>query len=59
MKKKDAYEYKTFPTAMFHIPEGMYSIKDLEQLVKDCKKSQEKATKALVRSLLPLKGEQA
>ena len=59
MTKEDSYEYKTFPTARFHIPEGFYTVKELEQLVKDCKKSQEKATKALVRSLLPLKGEQA
>ena len=59
MKKKDSHEYKTFPTARFHIPEGVYTVKELEQLVKDCKKSQEKATKALIRSLLPPEGKQA
>ena len=33
MNKDDGYEYKIYDMARFHIPEGLYSIEDVEKML--------------------------
>jgi len=52
----DEYTYKTYGVALFHIPEGMYSIEELELLLVDMKAAKEQTEKSLKKSVLkPLK----
>lgn len=32
-----AYTYKTYETMRFHVPEGMYSIEEMEKMLADMK----------------------
>ena len=48
------YTYKTYGMARFHVPEGMYSIEDLEEMLanmKEAKKHQDEHLKAAMRPL--------
>ena len=51
----DEYTYKTYGVALFHIPEGMYSIEELELLLVDMKAAKEQTEKHLKKVLKPLK----
>ena len=51
----DEYTYKTYGTAKFYIPEGMYSIQELELLLVDMKAAKEQTEKHLKKVLKPLK----
>ena len=52
----DEYTYKTYGTAKFYIPEGMYSIEELELLLVDMKAAKEQTEKHLQKRVLkPLK----
>ena len=51
----DEYTYKTYGVALFHIPEGMYSIEELELLLVDMKAVKEQTEKHLKKVLKPLK----
>ena len=54
----DEYTYKTYGVALFHIPEGMYSIEELELLLVDMKAAKEQTEKSLKKRVLkPLKEE--
>ena len=53
----DEYTYKTYGTAKFYIPEGMYSIEELELLLVDMKATKEQTEKSLKKVLKPLKEE--
>jgi FPC/CPF motif-containing protein YcgG len=46
------YTYKTYGMARFHVPEGMYSIEELEEMlanIKEAKRQQDEQLKAAVR----------
>jgi hypothetical protein len=48
------YTYKTYDMARFHVPEGMYSIKEIEEILanmREAKKHQDEILKASMRSL--------
>ena len=50
----DKYTYETYNMARFHIPDGLYSIEEIEKLLihmKSAKKRQEKYLKRLTQSL--------
>ena len=50
----DKYTYETYDMARFHIPDGLYSIEEIEKLLihmKAAKKRQEKYLKRLTQSL--------
>ena len=49
------YTYTTYNTAKFHIPEGMYSIEEIEELLADMKAAIRRQDKQLKASLQPLK----
>ena len=51
----DEYTYKTYGTARFHIPEGFYSIEEIEKLLVDMKATNEQTEQSLKRSMKPLK----
>jgi FPC/CPF motif-containing protein YcgG len=48
------YTYKTYDMARFHVPEGMYSIEELEEMLahmKWAKRHQDEQLKAAMRPL--------
>ena len=47
------YEVRTYETARFHVPEGMYSIEQLEQLLSDFKEAKRRMDQNLAASLKP------
>lgn len=49
------YTYQTYSTARFHIPEGMYSIAELEQMLVNFKEAKRQQDKHLKASIQPLK----
>ena len=51
----DEYTYKTYGTARFYIPEGFYSIEEIEKLLVDMKATNEQTEQSLKRSMKPLK----
>ena len=51
----DEYTYKTYGTARFHIPDGLYSIEEIENLLVYIKAAKKQAEKALERSMKPIK----
>jgi len=51
----DEYTYETYSTARFLLPEGFYSIEELEQLLAELKATKEKTERALKRAIKPLK----
>jgi hypothetical protein len=50
----DKYEYKTYDMARFYVEEGMYSIKEIEQLLALLKDARDKQREALARSMEPI-----
>jgi hypothetical protein len=56
---ENEYEYKTYDMARFYIPEGMYSISEIEEMlanIKKEKKRQDEILKASMRQTNPSKG---
>lgn len=51
----DGYTYKTYGTARFLLPEGFYSIEELEQLLAELKATKEQTDQALKKVMKPLK----
>ena len=52
----DEYTYKTYGVALFHIPEGMYSIEELELMLAALMATKEQTEKHLQKRVLkPLK----
>ena len=51
----DGYTYKTYSTAKFYIPAGLYSIEELEQLLAELKATKEQTDQALKKVMKPLK----
>jgi len=51
----DEYTYKTYGTARFHIPEGVYSIEEIEKLLADMKAAKKQTEQSLKRSMKPIK----
>ena len=51
----DEYTYKTYGTAKFYIPEGMYSIQELELLLVYMKATKKQTEKSLKKVIKPLK----
>ena len=51
----DGYTYKTYGTARFLLPEGFYSIEEIEQLLAELKANKEQTDQALKRAIKPLK----
>ena len=49
------YTYKTYGMARFHVPEGMYSIEEIEEMLVDMKATKERTDQALKRAIKPLK----
>jgi hypothetical protein len=50
----DQYEYKTYDLAQFHIPEGMYSIKEVEDILVAMKEMKRQHDQMLRRSIQPV-----
>jgi len=56
MSKEDAdYEYKIYDIARFHIPEGSYSIEEVEKMLIHMKKTKQKTEAYLAKTLEPIK----
>ena len=51
----DGYTYETYGTARFLLPEGFYSIEEIEQLLAELKANKEQTDQALKRAIKPLK----
>ena len=51
----DGYTYKTYSTARFLLPEGFYSIEELEKLLVELKANKEQTDQALKGVMKPLK----
>lgn len=51
----DGYTYKTYGTARFLLPEGFYSIEEIEKLLVELKATKEQTDQALKRAIKPLK----
>ena len=51
----DEYTHKTYGTARFHIPEGLYSIEEIEKLLADMKAAETRTEESLKRVIKPLK----
>jgi len=49
------YEYKTYGTARFYVPEGMYSIEELEEMLANIKGATRRLDEHLEKSMRPLK----
>jgi hypothetical protein len=49
------YTYKTYSTARFHVPEGMYSIKEIEDMLANMKEAKKRQDEHLRASIQPLK----
>lgn len=54
-KKDDGYEYKIYDMARFHIPEGLYSIEDVEKMLIHMRKTKQKTEAYLAKTLEPIK----
>jgi hypothetical protein len=56
MSKEDAdYEYKIYDIAKFHIPEGSYSIEEVEKMLIHMKQTKQKTEAYLAKTLEPIK----
>ena len=44
-------EHKTYDTARFHLEEGAYSIEELEEILRQCKKMKKEYDEMLRRSM--------
>lgn len=53
--KDEEYEYKTYDMARFHIPDGLYSIEEIEKMLVHMKKIKEKTEAYLARSMEPIR----
>lgn len=51
----DEYTDKTYSTAQFHIPDGMYSIEEIEKLLVWMKATEKQTEKSLKRVMKPTK----
>lgn len=51
----DEYTDKTYGTARFHIPDGFYSIEEIEKLLVWMKAAEKQKEKSLERVMKPLK----
>lgn len=49
------YTYKTYRIAGFHLPEGMYSIAELEQMLADFKEAKQRQDEYLKAAIQPVK----
>ena len=49
------YTYETYGMARFYVPEGMYSIAELEQMLADFKEAKRRQDEHLKASIQPLK----
>lgn len=49
------YTYQTFDTARFYVPEGMYSIAEMEQMLSDFKEAKRHQDAALKTAIQPSK----
>jgi FPC/CPF motif-containing protein YcgG len=49
------YTYKTYSMARFHVPEGMYSIEELEEMLANIKEAKKRQDEHLNASMQPLK----
>ncbi len=47
-------EYKTYNTARFHIPDGMYTIKQVEEILETMKEMKRQHDEYLKSSMRPL-----
>ena len=48
-------QYKTYDTARFHIPDGMYSIEEIEKMLRMFRDAREMQSASLKRSMQPTK----
>ena len=57
MKKPedDGYEYKIYDMARFYVPEGLYSIEDIEKMLVHMRKTKQKTEAYLAKTLEPIK----
>ena len=51
----DEYTYKTYDMARFHIPDGLYSIEEIEKMLIHMKVARKRQEEYLKRSIQPLK----
>jgi hypothetical protein len=49
------YAYKTYGMARFYVPEGMYSIKEIEEMLADMKEAKRHQDERLKAAMQPLK----
>jgi FPC/CPF motif-containing protein YcgG len=49
------YAYKTYGMARFHVPEGMYSIEELEEILANMKEAKKHQDEHLKAAMTPLK----
>jgi hypothetical protein len=47
--------YKTYGMARFHVPEGMYSIEEIEEMLANMKEAKKRQDEHLKASMQPLK----
>lgn len=50
----DRYEYKTYNTARFHIPEGTYSIEEVEEILATMKEMKRQHDRMLREAVQPV-----
>lgn len=55
MTQDEEYEYKTYDMARFHIPNGLYSIEEIEKMLVHMKKIKEKTEAYLAKSMEPIR----
>lgn len=48
------YETKRYDTAAFYLPEGWYTVKELEEILQETYRSREQFDGALKRSMQPI-----
>ena len=51
----DEYTYETYDMARFHIPDGLYSIEEIEKMLIHMKAVRKRQEEHLKRSIQPLK----
>lgn len=49
------YTYETYGMARFHVPEGMYSVDDLEQLIKEFREAEQIMDEQALAATQPMK----
>jgi hypothetical protein len=49
------YTYKTYGMARFHVPEGMYSIEEIEEMLANIKKAKRHQDEQLKAAMRPAK----